>query len=181
MSNTTASEPLALLRQIEEACRASSADLSYKAETTSEWSGIAFRAGSRKLLTPLGEAVEILEYPELATIPGTRPWVCGLANVRGKLMTVVDLASYLHGTPTRLTGKTRVLAIEHNDLYTGIVVDEVMGMRHFLNREYTTEEHAVEDYLRPYIRHGFKRTDEYWAVFSLFALAETPQFLQAAA
>lgn len=180
MGNTATAEPLALLRQIENACRASSAGLPDPVETANEWSGIAFRLGARKLLTPLGEVVEVLEYPELATIPGTRPWLRGLANIRGRLMPVVDLAGYLHGTPTRLTAKTRVLVIEHNDLYTGIVVDEVMGMRHFLNREYTTEDHPVEDYLRPYTRHGFLRGDGYWAVFSLFALAGTPQFLQAA-
>ena len=173
-------DPLAILKHIEDACRSCAVGLPHKLETASEWSGITFRIGSRNLVTPLGEVVEILEYPQLSFVPGTRSWVRGMANIRGNLMPVIDLAGYLHGTLAQLTERTRVLAVEYNGVYTGLVVDEVLGMRHFLNQEFTDEDVAIEDYLQPYTRHGFRRGDDYWAVFSMYALADTPQFLQAA-
>lgn len=180
MSNTLPNDPLAVLRHIEDACRTCAAGLPHKVETAREWSGIAFRIGSRELVASLGEVVEILEYPQLSFIPGTCSWVRGMANIRGNLMPVIDLAGYLHGALAPLTERTRVLAIEYNDVYTGLVVDEVLGMRHFLNQEFTDEDAVIEDYLRPYTRHGFRRGDDYWTVFSLYALADTPQFLQTA-
>ena len=180
MEDTDKTDPVALLRKIEESCRTCSHGLPHKQEQSSEWSGIAFRIGKTGLVTPLGEVVEILEYPELTPVPMTREWVRGIANIRGSLLPVIDLTAYLNRTPTKLTARTRVLVIDHNEIYTGLVVDEVLGMKHFMNNEYVSSEAVLEDFLQPYTRDGFLRGENYWALFSLHILAEAPQFLQAA-
>ena len=105
MADTPAADPVALLKQIEECCRACSVELPGNARTENEWSGIAFRIGGNNLVTPLGEVVEILDVPELTIVPLTQPWVCGLANLRGNLLPVIDLNGYLNGELARLTGK----------------------------------------------------------------------------
>ena len=171
---------MALLRKIEESCRNCSHGFPHKQELSSEWSGIGFRIGNTSLVTPLGEVVEILEFPELTSVPMTRPWVKGIANIRGSLLPVIDLTDYLNRTPTKLTARTRVLVVDHNEVYTGLVVDEVLGMKHFMNNEYVSGEAVIEEYLQPYTQDGFLRGENYWGLFSLHILAETPQFLQAA-
>lgn len=173
-------DPVSLLREIEELCRASAIGVERQVETTIRWSGIAYRLGRNQLISKLGEVVEILEFPELSTIPLTQPWVRGVANVRGKLLPVIDLNGYLHGTVTEVTSRTRVLVIDHDGLYSGLVVDEVLGLKHFTDDEYSVEDADVEDYLRPYVQNGYRRGDQVWAIFSLYALAEAPQFLQTA-
>jgi twitching motility protein PilI len=180
MENTGKTDPVALLREIEERCRVCSGGLPHKQETSAEWSGIAFRIGGSSLVTPLGEVVEILEFPELTVVPMTRSWVRGIANIRGSLLPVIDLTGYLNGRVTKVTGKTRVLVVDHKDVFTGLVVDEVLGMKHFMNDEYVDGEGIVEEFLEPYMQHGFQRSEQYWGLFSLHALAESPQFLQAA-
>ena len=180
MGNIAKTDTVALLREIEERCRSCSHGLLPKQEVGSEWSGIAFRIANTSLVTPMGEVVEILEFPELTRVPMTRPWLQGIANVRGSLLPVVDLIAYLNGLPTRLTSRTRVLVVDYNGIFTGLVVDEVLGMKHFMNNEYVSGEAVVEESMQPYTLNGFLRGGQYWGLFSLHALAGSPQFLQAA-
>lgn len=51
--------------------------------------------GGVRYLLELLEAGEIVPVPPLATVPLTQPWYLGLANVRGSLVGVIDLARYL--------------------------------------------------------------------------------------
>ena len=180
MTDTPAADPVAILKEIEESCRACSVGFPGDTRSENEWSGIAFRIGGNNLVTPLGEVVEILDVPELTMVPLTRPWVRGLANLRGNLLPVIDLNGYLYGEPARLTGKSRVLVIECEDVYSGLVVDEVLGMKHFREQELGAEDCFVDACLQPYCHGGFHGGEQAWAIFSMFALAATPQFLQTA-
>ena len=173
-------DPVMLLKEIEERCRSCSVEQPARTRTENEWSGISFRIGGNNLVTSLGEVVEILDVPELTVVPLTLPWVRGLANLRGNLLPVIDLNGYLNGTVARLSVKSRVLVIDYNGVYSGLVVDEVLGLRHFREEELTTDTSCVDAYLQPYCSQGYRRGEQTWVIFSMYALADNPQFLQAA-
>ena len=177
-SNTI--DPVALLKAIEDRCRSCSAGLPHKVEVSGEWSGIAFRVGSNNLVTPLGEVIEILDYPDLARVPRTHSWVRGIANVRGNLLPVIDLHGYLGGSMAQRTDKTRILVIDSNGVYSGVVVDEVLGLKHFMEEEITEDDLGIDIYLQPYTRHGYRRDGKTWGLFSFNALVEAPEFFQVA-
>lgn len=172
--------PVAILKDIEGSCRNCAVGLPHKAEVPNEWSGIAFRLDGNDLLVPMDQVVEILDFPVLSAVPMTQQWVRGIANIRGNLLPVIDLKGYLGNELTRVTYKTRVLVIDYDGIYSGLVVDEVMGLKHFLDEEYTEDEVDVAALLQPYIGYGYRRNERMWGVFSLYALADSPQFLQAA-
>ena len=180
MESIDKTDAVALLKEIEDCCRGCSNGLPRKQEASSEWSGIAFQVSNTSLVFPLGEVVEILEFPRLTHVPMARPWVRGIANIRGSLLPVIDLTGYLNGSTTKITARTRVLVVDHNDVFTGLVVDEVLGMQHFMNDEFVSSDVTVEEFLRPYTQNGFQSGGQYWGLFSLHALAEVPQFLQVA-
>ena len=180
MSGQNVISPVAILKEIEDCCRGCEDGLPSKAEEANEWSGIAFRLGRNKLIAPMDDVVEILDFPELSIVPLTRPWVHGIANVRGTLLPVIDLNGYLGNELPLVTNKTRVLVIDFNGIYSGLVVDEVLGLKHFLEAELTDAEPGVDDELRPYIRSSFIRGDQVWGVFSLLSLVDSPLFLQVA-
>ena len=52
---------------------------------------LALRVGSENFLVEMGLAGEIVPLPDIAPVPWTKPWYRGLANVRGRLIGVVDL------------------------------------------------------------------------------------------
>jgi twitching motility protein PilI len=181
MDENTATDPVSLLRQIEEACRlCNTTDPMLSTDTFSEWSGIAFRVGTNSLLAPLDEVIEILDMPKLARIPLAQPWVRGIANIRGNLLPVVDFSGFLSGEVAHASEKSRVLVIDHNGIYSGLVVDEVYGMKHFMESEQTDAEPEVDACFLPFIRSGYCRDGRVWREFSLFTLADTPKFMMAA-
>jgi twitching motility protein PilI len=180
MEHMNSTHPVEYLKAIEDGCRGTGSSQEEKSEAAKEWAGITYRIGTNDLVSQLGEVVEILDVPELSRVPLTQPWVRGVANIRGKLLPVIDLSGCLTGGVTRITDKTRVLVIDYNGFYSGLIVDEVLGLKHFMDDEYSIEDAEVDDFLKPYTQHLFRRGSQTWVIFSLHQLADSPQFLQAA-
>ena len=174
-------DPVAILKHIEDRCRLSAAVPSRNPEVKRLWSGVAFRIGGSRVVAAMGEVVEILTYPELSIVPYTCAWVRGVANIRGRLLTVIDMNGYLHGRLTSIDKRTRVMVVECQGVYSGLVVDEVMGLRHFPEEAFVAEAAEVEEALQPYVHQGFSADGEHWGIFRLLNLVESPQFLHAAA
>ena len=174
-------DPVSILKHIEDSCRLATAGPSRNAEVRRLWSGVAFRIGGSRMVAAMGEVVEILTYPELSVVPYTCSWVRGVANIRGRLLTVIDMNGYLHGRLTCIGKRTRVMIAECQGVYSGLVVDEVMGLRHFPEEAFVAEPAGIEETLRPYVHQGFSVDGDCWGIFKLLNLVESPQFLHAAA
>lgn len=180
MEKPHAKAPVEVLMELEQRWRTNARELPRQIEVKDDWLGIGFRLGMHRLVAPLGEVIEILAYPGVSKVPGAKSWVRGIANVRGNLLPIMDLNDYLKSraaVPSRLT---RVLVIDCNGVLSGLVVDEVLGLRHFLSEERTDATSIDDEALAPYLSCGFRSGDQCWAVFSTRALVESPQFLQAA-
>jgi twitching motility protein PilI len=179
MSAVTIIDPAAILKEIGARCQLSAASLPQKLESGDALSSVGFRVSDNRLVTALGEVVEILTYPEMTVVPNTRSWVCGVANIRGKLLPVVDLNRYLSGSGSEITYRTRVLVVEYQGIYSGLVVDEVFGLKHF-PEEARVDAAYPDEVFREYVSHSYRAGGYEWGLISLFTLVEAPQFLQAA-
>jgi len=146
---------------------------------TDEWTGIGFRLAGVSLLSSMGEVAEILDPPPFTRIPGVHPWVVGIANVRGGLLPLMDLKRFVTGLPTKSINTARVMVVNHNGLHTGLIVEEVQGMRHFSVNDQAFELPDVNNYLKPYIKQAFQKDGVFWPVFSMHALVEDERFLHA--
>jgi twitching motility protein PilI len=174
-------DPVSILKHIEDRCRLVPAEPPRNTELKRQWSGVAFRIGGSRMVAAMGEVVEILTYPELSIVPYTCPWIRGVANIRGRLLTVIDMNGFLHGRLTSIGKRTRVMITECQEIYSGLVVDEVMGLRHFPEEAFVAEPAEIEEALRPYVHQGFSVDGEHWGIFKLLNLVESPQFLHTAA
>ncbi len=172
--------PLERLAHLQQLCLEHAHGLPQQEQTDEEWLGIGFRLGKLLLVAPLGEVAEILTPPGLSRVPRTKNWVCGIANVRGNLMPIMDLQGYLYDRPAALNRRSRILVVNHNGVYSGLVVDAVMGLRHFRDEQRCDELPGEDKHLHEYMLYGFKAGAEHWGVFSLHAVAQSPQFLKAA-
>lgn len=70
--------------------------------TASGW--LAVQAGGQPLLLPLTQCGEIHTASLVQRLPHTQPWLLGVANLRGQVVTVVDLAAYL-GLPAEAAAR----------------------------------------------------------------------------
>ncbi len=106
--------------------------------TGREWVGVALRMAGELYLVAREETREVLGVPrELTRVPGAKPWIRGLANVRGQLLPIIDLRQFLGSGVTPLTRNTRVLVVNHREIPAGLLVDEVLGFRRFAEGEFT--------------------------------------------
>ena len=180
MNRATDMDPVALLRALETGCRSAAAGLPEKVEAREEWSGIAFRLGDQQLLVPMGEVIETLPLPRFTAVPNTADWVYGIANVRGRLLSVFDLPGLLYGEVTPPGARSRVLAVDFENEYFGLVVDEVYGLRHFPVEARVSAGNRVAAVLEPYVSDGIQDEGVFRGIFDMYALSNSARFMQVA-
>ena len=154
----TASQVLGILSEIKAATFANAAPLPLRESVHPEWQGLGYQVGGLRLVSPMGEISEILKLPRLSVLPGVKPWLLGIANVRGRLIPVIDLHEYLGMTTTLPIVQWRVLVVEDEELVAGFLVEQSLGIQHFLKDSFeeTTADGvaALQPYLRGAFRHG---------------------------
>ena len=96
-------------------------------ERPSAW--LAVECAGRGLLLPLEQAGEIFQRVPLVAVPHARPWFAGVANLRGGLFGVVDLARFL-GLETRAGDEARLVALNPAlQLNCALLVERLAGLR----------------------------------------------------
>ncbi|SCY87678.1 chemotaxis protein CheW [Pseudomonas sp. NFACC37-1] len=169
-----------LLLQIDRRCRLLGADLPSQPTHRAGWSGIGFRLGEHWYVAPMGEVSEVLHEPRHTHLPGVKPWVRGVANLRGRLLPLMDLCGFFGHELSAVRKQRRVLVVDHVEVFAGLLVDEVLGLQHFAQD--SPEPMLVDDQDGPeaaFVKGRFGGERE-WQVFSPFALARSPGFMDVA-
>lgn len=152
-------------------------------DDSTRWSGIGFSLLGVRFVAPLGQIAEMLEVPAYTKLPGVQPWVVGLANVRGRLLPLFDMSQYLGGKATSQRKQHRVLVVDSNHFYSGLIVDQAFGLQHFTSEGFHEDEYGdVPNSVRPLIRGVY--TDSVgndWSVLNVPNLLEDPRFGNVAA
>ncbi len=68
---------------------------------------------------------EILKYPELARLPNTPPFIKGVINLRGNVISVVDMRVRFGLESAPITELTRIIVVETEGKLVGLLVDNV--------------------------------------------------------
>ncbi|MDH3355178.1 MAG: chemotaxis protein CheW, partial [Chromatiales bacterium] len=101
--------PIDLLTDLALRAQKNAEALPQKIDIKKTWQGLGFRIGAVTLITPLEQVSEILTEIQLTEIPGVKSWVKGIANVRGNLLPIVDLAGLITGNTGVLTSRSRII------------------------------------------------------------------------
>jgi len=173
--------PYELLLAMEERARSAAARREGKnAQGGGEWVGVGFRLGTDRFVADRNDVREVLSVPETMTrVPGAKSWLRGIANVRGQLITVVDLKAYLGGGISLPDRRARVLVVASRDVPTGLLVDEVLGFRRFNGSDYRSETIAPAIRCDSYVEGSYRRGSEVWPYFRLPKLLADELFLSA--
>ena len=168
------------LQDIDRRCRLLVADQPPQDTRLQQWSGIGFRIAGQWFVAPMGEVAEVLREPRGSRVPGVQPWVRGVANLRGRLLPVMDLCAFFGLGPAAAGKQRRVLVLDHEELFAGLLVDEVVGLQHFaLSSLELSPPQPLIRAAAPFVQGHFPR-ERNWAIFSPFALAQAPGFLDVA-
>lgn len=180
MTDTDAT-PFQLLLELAARARRGHEGMALGQRLQPHWTGVGFSVLEERLVAPLGEVTEILMPPTLTRLPRVQPWVRGVANVRGRLLPVIGLAAYLGGRASASWRTQRVLVVEAEPFYCGLIVDEVFGLKHFTTEARRTDAAGAPEGLERYLDGAYAAPEGDWRVFRPRRLIEDPRFLDAAA
>lgn len=78
---------------------------------------------------------EIWPLKDYRPLPGTPGFVLGLINLRGELLSVIDIRKFFGLPLNGLTDLNRVLVLQSRQMEVGILADSITGMRRISPQE----------------------------------------------
>ncbi len=85
---------------------------------------------NKNYLVSLADISEVVPLPEVTKIPLTKDWFLGVANVRGNLAAITDLARFLGDAAQQVSSESRVLlAHTRFGLNAGLLIERLIGLR----------------------------------------------------
>ena len=126
--------------------------------------------GKKSWLVEMSDISEVLSLPELTMVPLTKPWYCGVANVRGNIYSITDLGAYLDYGLTTHDAQSRVLLIgQKYNFNTGLLVSKVLGLRNAAEWKRSEQDGAI-----------FYQDDDgqQWQKLDIRQLIQQPEFIQ---
>jgi twitching motility protein PilI len=149
-------------------------------DITPHWSGVGFSLLNCRFVAPMGIVSEMLEVPPHTHLPGVQPWVRGVANVRGRLLPLFDMAAFFGERMVGSRKQRRVLILETESLYSGLIVDQVFGMQHFPIDTFSAGAERPANPIQSYVVGSYYQDDCEWWVMNPLILAEDTRFANAA-
>jgi purine-binding chemotaxis protein CheW len=77
---------------------------------------------------PLSSALEIGRRPVITPLPNLPNWVLGISNIRGEIISFINLKAFFGITSTGTKSERRFLIIYNQDLKVGIILDRILGI-----------------------------------------------------
>lgn len=92
-------------------------------EVVQQW--VTFMLGNEKYGVSVMKVQEVLRYSDIAPVPGAPPYVLGIINLRGNVVTVVDTRQRFGLMPKETDESSRIVIIDVQGQVIGMLVDSV--------------------------------------------------------
>lgn len=143
---------------------------------------LAVELAGKRFLLPLAQSGEIFPVTSVQKVPYTQDWFMGVANLRGGLFGIVDLASFISGSHLQrnfdgsIREQARLVALNSAmEINCAVLIDRLSGLR------------SVPDFVSrddaPAGSHTFMsaqyvdKAGQTWIELDLQQLAGSPEFL----
>lgn len=103
---------------------------------------------------------EVLPMSEIAPVPGAPPYVLGIINLRGNVVTVIDTRMRFGLPPRETDNASRIVVIETGDQVAGILVDSVAEVINVRENEVDTAPNVGNEDSSRYIYGVVSRGEE---------------------
>ena len=144
-------------------------------------SWLAVEAGGSKYLFPMAQAGEIFPWVATQAVPYTQSWFMGVANLRGGLFGVVDLANYVSGQAVPVKSEfarkeSRLVALNGAlEINCALLIDRLAGLRNQeAFRDFSAKAPNAPDFFGNQYVDG---NGAAWQEISLQTLAQQAHFL----
>jgi purine-binding chemotaxis protein CheW len=84
---------------------------------------VGFQVGRETYGVPITSLHEIVRVPEITAVPDAPDYMEGVINLRGKIVSVIDLRKRLGEKKITCNRRNRILVVEHHGRLAGLIVD----------------------------------------------------------
>jgi twitching motility protein PilI len=179
MTEPPSPRPVEVLFSMQQALRAGQPALPVEKPVAPRWRGLAFQAGEALLVADLAAISDVVDGVAPTRLPGVHPWLRGVANVRGAVYTIVDLAALWGMAPVENPASGFLLVLSDRKLQSALLVGRVFGLRQFDLRATGGGDAARAP--RPYCKRRLNGPEgDYW-LLDISALVADEEFRRVAA
>ena len=174
--------PFDILTEIAQRSIQFAAGLPAQGEAIELWNGIGFTISGVHYVAGMGSISEIIHLPKYTSVPGVQNWMLGIANVRGRLLPIMDLGLFFGLNHSALTSREkRVLIVEQGEILSGFVVDSVLGMQYFSADSFQKKTSTkVTKSIKSFVTGSYEKSEHKWNVLDTLALIQNRKFLEVA-
>lgn len=76
----------------------------------------------------VGYVEEVFQIKSILPVPGTPPYIVGIASLRGPLISIIDLRHLCNLHEKAVMGSDKTLIVKTNSMRVGVMTDEVTGL-----------------------------------------------------
>ena len=84
---------------------------------------VLFRVDDSEYVVPAADVLQLESFTSTTKVPGAPPYVRGLAQIRGKVVPVIDLRARFGLPPIEPTLDTRIILLSHGTRTVGLLAD----------------------------------------------------------
>lgn len=141
---------------------------------------IVFTLAETNLAVTLEDVLEIHRMPRVTPIPNVPDWVLGVTNLRGDILSVVDLRGLLGlgASPSERSGLIMVVRSRDHEVTTALVVDRVPGMATLDPERFAMPTSGLDGPLAHYLRGVAEDRDRLLALIDMDALLRSAEMRQ---
>lgn len=122
---------------------------------------------------------EIGDPPHITPVPNVPDWVLGVANLRGDILSLVDLSAFLGMEWTDYDADTQVMVVHAqqgaSSVTTGLMVDLVSDIRYLPVDQIVAPTAPIEDRVALYLHGVYEQDGHLLAVLNLDRLLLSPE------
>lgn len=121
---------------------------------------VTFRLDNETYGINVMQVQEVLRYTEIAPVPGAPPYVLGIINLRGNVVTVIDTRLRFGLDTTEITDNSRIVIIETENQVVGILVDAVAEVVYLRQSEIESTPNVGNDETAKFIQGVCHKNEE---------------------
>jgi len=133
---------------------------------------IMFSLAGARYAMPLSQVIEIGRAPRLMPLPNVPEWMLGVTNLRGDIISVIDLHAFLGlSTDTRRdSSRMCVVRAEQQEMITGLMVDRVEGVASLTGESFSGPTASLEGNVSQYLQGVGEHDDQSLRLLNLDSL-----------
>jgi len=117
---------------------------------------------------------EVYSMKDFTTVPCTPNFVKGITNLRGEIISIVDIKKFFDLPDKGLTDLNRVLIVKKNDMKMGILADRILGVKIVSNKNIKTDFTSMSDRRSKYLK-GI--TPDHLIILNVAKILTDPNFI----